>query len=125
MTGYCTPLKLYIDTKNDGPWKMHLLSNMAILGIYVSLQGCKVSYFFKQHSPFCFEALGWVSLVSNLVSTQSFGGDGSLVRHDFFSGDGLVNECSSTKPKVNRWVQNHEKNGAKPLPIPEGSSTNP
>ena len=28
-----TPLKFNIETKKDGPWKMYLLSNMAILDI--------------------------------------------------------------------------------------------
>ena len=37
--GGITPLKSKIDTQNDGPWKMYLLSNMAILGIYVRFQG--------------------------------------------------------------------------------------
>ena len=36
-----TPPKFnkYIDTKNDGPWKMYLLSNIAMLAIYSLVSG--------------------------------------------------------------------------------------
>ena len=43
-----TPPKSNIDTKNDGPWKMYLLSNMAILGIYVRFQeGSQIGSLFQ------------------------------------------------------------------------------
>ena len=38
-----TPPNSNIDTKNDGLEKLYLLSNMAVLGTYVSFQGCGVS----------------------------------------------------------------------------------
>ena len=41
-----TPLKTNTDTKNDGPWKMYLLSNIAILGSYVRFQGCIYIYIY-------------------------------------------------------------------------------
>ena len=51
-----TPLKSnmegYGGPQNDGPWKMHLLLNMAIFGIHVSFRGCK--YFTKKNKMKCF-----------------------------------------------------------------------
>jgi len=40
-----------IDTKNDGTWKMYLLSNITIFGSYVRFQGCIVRIRIKRLMP--------------------------------------------------------------------------
>ena len=62
-----TPPKSNIDTKNDGPWKMYLLSNMAILGTW------------NPEQPFINGCFNW--MIPNLYI-----GNGCFTKHLFING---------------------------------------